>query len=172
MDWMRASLGSILVAGLALAGPAAAENPKEIGSFGSWRAMTFDEEGKRGCYIISLPQRMEGAYKSRGDVYALVTHRPEEQSFGVVSVVAGYTYKDASEVTVDIDGQVFSLFTNKNMAWAFDENDAELVAAMKKGAGMLIRGMSSRGTETMDTYSLKGFTRAYKAIAEACNAPQ
>ena len=34
---------------------------------------------------------------------------------------------------------------------------------------MIVRGISSRGTNTKDTYSLKGFSAAYKAIKKVCN---
>ena len=33
---------------------------------------------------------------------------------------------------------------------------------------MVVRGVSSRGTQTTDTYSLSGFTAAYRAINTAC----
>ena len=46
--------------------------------------------------------------------------------------------------------------------------DAKLVQSMIRGADMVVQGTSSRGTLTTDTYSLKGFTAAYKAINKAC----
>ena len=39
---------------------------------------------------------------------------------------------------------------------------------MKKGNRMVVKGTSSRGTLTTDTFSLKGFTKAYGAIGKAC----
>jgi hypothetical protein len=86
--------------GLAITAAAWAQNPKAIGNFGNWQALTFEENGKAGCYVIAEPDRKEGAYSSRGQVYALVTHRPSDKSFDVVTVMAGYTYKPGSEVTV------------------------------------------------------------------------
>jgi hypothetical protein len=35
---------------------------------------------------------------------------------------------------------------------------------------MVIKGTSSRGTLTTDTYSLAGFTAAYNAIEQACKS--
>jgi len=43
-----------------------------------------------------------------------------------------------------------------------------LVGAMKAGIEMTIRGTSARGTETLDTYSLRGFTAAYNEAVTAC----
>ena len=39
---------------------------------------------------------------------------------------------------------------------------------MKRGRIMTASGTSSRGTKTVDTYSLKGFTAAYNTIGTDC----
>ena len=90
---------------------------------------------------------------------------------GEVGFTAGYTYKESSDAVVEIDGKKFTLFTHKDSAWASDaKSDKALVQAMMKGKRMIIRGTSVRGTKTVDTYSLIGFTRAYKAIGKACKS--
>jgi hypothetical protein len=69
-----------------------------------------------------------------------------------------------------IDGKQFSLFTDDDTAWGGDAKvDSALVAAMKAGATMIVKGTSARGTLTTDTYSLAGFTAAHKAIDKACD---
>ena len=157
------------VLGLGAAGLVAAENSREIGSFGKWIALTFEDDGKPGCYVIAEPDGKEGKYASRGKVYALVTHRPADKELDVVTVIAGYTFKDESTVTLQIGVQTFELVTAEGMAWADDEDDPKIVEAMKKGEDMVIKGVSSRGTETTDSYSLSGFTKAYNAIGKACD---
>ena len=129
----------------------------------------YKENGKNVCYIASTPKRDEGKYTKRGDIYAVVTHRPGEQSFDVVNVVAGYTYKTESKAVVKIGKQTFNLYTQDDKAWTLTpQDDAKLVAAMKRGERMIIDGVSSRGTQTKDTYSLRGFMRAYTAISAKC----
>lgn len=162
-----------LIAGFAFATSVRAETPMQIGDFGNWQALTFQEDGNTGCYMLSSPDRMEGAYKSRGEVYALVTHRPAENTRDVVTIIAGYAYQPESEVTLQIGGQKFQLFTHKDGAWAPDaEQDRALVDAMKGGSTMTVSGVSARGTETTDTYSLTGFSKAYNAINNACGLGQ
>jgi len=162
-----------LAAGLVLAAPARAQSPTQIGDFGNWQALTFEEGGNTGCYMLSSPDRMEGAYKSRGEVYALVTHRPAENTRDVVTIIAGYPYKPESEVTVKVGGEKFKLFTHEGTAWAPDpEQDRALVDAMKNGSTMTVSGVSARGTKTTDTYSLTGFSKAYSAINDACGLSQ
>ncbi|MGH6928765.1 MAG: invasion associated locus B family protein, partial [Dongiaceae bacterium] len=149
---------AVWVVGALIGSPAVAQNPRPIGSYGDWQALTFEEGGKSGCYVIAEPTRKEGNYTSRDDVYALVTHRPADDKVNVFTVIAGYTYQNESTVTLEVGDEKFSLKTNENTAWASDEDDPRIVDALKKGTGMVVRGVSSRGTETTDTYSLTGFT--------------
>ncbi len=151
-------------------GPAAAQNVEPIGSAGKWRAFTFLEDGKTVCYISSEPEKTEGDYKVRGEVHALVTHRPALDSRDVVSLIAGYPLKPDADIVVTIDRkQKFTLFAEKETAWAPDEKtDRALVRAMVRGGTMVVEGTSSRGTKTKDTYSLSGFGKMYQAIGQAC----
>ena len=146
-----------------------AEDPTFVGTFSDWSAFTQPQDGAKICYVGGIPKKEEGDYQRRGDTYTLVTHRPKDNVKGELSVEAGYTYKPDSEVELDIDGTTFRLFTKDGNAWAYTRDaDKALVAAMKKGRQMIIRGTSSRGTLTTDTYSLKGFTAAIRAIDKAC----
>ncbi len=151
--------------------PALAQTPDDglIDVFGDWSAFAIKENGQPVCYLGSEPQKSVGKYSKRGDVLILVTHRPREPSVGVVSLQAGYTYKPGSEVTFTIGGFSQNLFTNGGHGWAYDSKaDKALVRAMKSGSKLIARGVSSRGTKTTDTFSLKGFTAAYKAASRAC----
>ena len=159
----------IVVLGLAVSSAALAADPKKIGTFDAWRAFSFGDGGSKVCYMHAVPQNSEGDYTQRGDTYIQVTHRPAEKTVNVVNVVAGYSYKPGSEAEVEIDGNKHMLFTNGDGAWARDgKTDAALVAAMKAGNTMIVRGTSTRGTLTIDGYSLKGFTAAHNAIDKAC----
>jgi hypothetical protein len=160
----------LTLSALALAPLAAAQNVEPIGEAGKWRAFTFLEEGKKVCYMSAEPDKSEGDYKSRGEIHALVTHRPALQSRDVVSLIAGYALKPDADIMVTIDRkQKFALFPDKETAWAPDDKtDRALVRAMVKGSTMVVEGVSSRGTKTKDTYSLAGFGRMYQAISQAC----
>ena len=115
--------------------------------------------------MASQPTKAEGNYSQRGDIYVIITHRPGEGTRDEVSVVAGYPYKKDSTVEMKIGDLKKTLFTQDDAAWAADkETDQELVQAMIRGHSMVVKGTSSRGTLTTDSYSLLGFTKAHKAI--------
>ncbi len=163
-------LGLLALAAVLAAGqPALGQEVKTLASHGRWQAYAFDENGQKACYIASRPVKDEGKYTKRGKIYAIVAHRPAEKTRDEVSLNAGYTFKKESRVRVSIDGRDFTLFPHEETAWVpSSEGDRALVAAMKAGKTMVVQGTSARGTDTKDTYSLVGFTKAYRAIAKAC----
>jgi len=148
----------------------AAGESQVLGEYGDWTAYYYQEGKNPVCYLVSTPKKDEGKYTRRGDIYAVVTHRPADKTFGVINFVAGYKYKPNTRVTVKI-GTVNTdkLFVDGDKAWAISEDvDARLVDAMKKYEKMIVHGTSSKGTKTKDTYSLKGFAKAYRAISAKC----
>lgn len=169
MKTIRLPFLPVLLFCLAVLAPAYAQETKLIGSFGDWEAYQESEGGKIVCYIGSEPKKSMGKYKTRGDAYVLVTHRPAEKTTHVVSVKAGYTFQNGSEVDVAIGNQNFRLFTDAGHAFAYDKKaDKDMGKAMARGAKMIVKGISSRGTKTTDIYSLIGFSAALKAIGKAC----
>ncbi|MEQ8388817.1 MAG: invasion associated locus B family protein [Alphaproteobacteria bacterium] len=169
-----AAIAMALLAGLVATGARAAA-PTFIGMFGAWAAYEAEVSGNDGagrvCYIASEPYEDEGNYTRRGDIFAQVSHWPGRNGgvTGEVSFIAGYTYEEGSTVEVTVGGRAFKLFTQNNKAWLASQADEEaLVQAMIRGTDMVVTGTSSRGTLTTDTYSLKGFTAAYRKISEAC----
>ncbi len=157
-----------LLAGLScLAGEAFAQSV--VDNFGDWTVFKDGKGKSKVCYMASEPKKETGKYKSRGDSYVMVTSRPAEKSRDVFELRAGYAYKKGSEATVRIGSRVFTLFTDGGTAWAYEARiDRALSRAMIGGRDMVITGFSGRGTKTVDTYSLTGFTAAYRAMNKAC----
>ncbi|MBL4613809.1 MAG: hypothetical protein JKY27_02890 [Magnetovibrio sp.] len=137
---------------------------------GDWQAIRELENGKPVCVMSAGPEKSVGKYTKRGTVLAIISHRPKEKRFGEVAFQAGYTFKKWAKATATIDAKKsFKLFTQGGHAWAMDTKaDKQLVKAMRAGHKLVIKGTSSRGTLTTDTYSLKGFSANWKAISKAC----
>ena len=145
-------------------------NLKNLGTFGDWTAYTYHDEMGRICYMASEPTKSTGKYSKRDDVFLMVTHRPSEKAFNVVNTVAGYTYRKGSKPTLAIDNKkAITLVSHEDTAWAKDrKTDDQLVEQMKAGSVGVLKGTSKRGTNTTDTFSFKGFSKAYDKISEAC----
>ena len=145
--------------------------PKLVDEFTDWMLYTFENEQGRVCYIASVPTKEDGNYTRRGPAAVLVAKLPlqAEGENEQVSVQPGYGYLDGSMADVTIGTSKFALFTDGEHAWATTaEDDRKLIAEMRRGAEMLVKGTSVKKTYSLDTYSLRGFTAAYTAMKEAC----
>ena len=165
---MRLSLAVIAIA-LSFSGSAFAQEVKVLGTFGKWIAQTYQENGQPVCFMSVKPDSSEGGNKARGDVLFMVTHRPSEQAFDVISVVSGYQYQPDSDAGVTVNGKRFNLFTNGERAWARDnQTDKAIVQLMIMANTVSVRGTPNKGGQTTDVFPLTGFTAAHKAISDTC----
>ncbi len=164
------ALALAIIATMAATGVAAlAAPPKSIGSFRDWTAYVRTEGGEKQCYITTEPKSTSPRGVRRGEVNLLVTNWPARNIRNQVSVITGYTYKKGSTVKATIGSRNFDLFTSGNRAWLYDSReDTAMVRAMVRGSRLVVEGVSSRNTATVDRYSLSGFTAASKASREAC----
>lgn len=148
--------------------PYARAEVKVLGNFDDWDAAVSTEGKTKVCYAASKPEKTAGDYKKRGRPSVLVAHWPGKKQWSVITINAGYKFKDKSEVVLKIGGDDFRLFTDGESAWAYKGDDAKIAKAMKAGASMQVIGVSAKGTRTNDTYSLKGISKAIEAIDKAC----
>ena len=139
-----------------------------IGAYNDWKAHSYQEPEGKVCNMWSRPIKSEPSNVRRGDIYAFITHRPALKSWSAVSFQMGYPLKTSEEVSLQIGNQKFRLIVEGEAAFADEADDAKIAAAMRRGNRMVVRGVSTRGTRTIDTYSLSGVTAATKALNKAC----
>lgn len=147
------------------------ESTNVVATHGDWTV--FSASNPKECWAVSPPKKTvntrngEPAEVQRGDIRLYVAYRPGAQ--GEVSFTGGYPFAPDSTVDVTIGGQSFSLFTEGENAWTGSANDdAKLITALRGGADAVVSGRSSRGTKTVDTFSLIGITAATDRAKEAC----
>ena len=159
----------LLLAGLFLSTQAHAAGFEFLGPQGDWDVFANKKAKASVCYIASVPTKASHE-KKRGDIYVLVTRRKDEGFKDVVSFHQGYPLKAKKDVMVSIGKSNFKLFGSDETAWTYEaKDDAALVKMMKAGATMTVKGTSTRGTDTTDTYSLKGISAALKELKKACS---
>jgi invasion associated locus B (IalB) protein len=147
-----------------------AGTPSErLGGAGAWSAYTYSEKSGKVCYVAGEPARTEPPGAKRKHPLVMVTHRPGEKIANVVSFAEGYPLKEGSDVSLDIGGATFELFTKGDTAWARTaELDKSIVEAMAKGKQAIAKGMPQKGPATTDTYSLAGFAQTLALIDKVC----
>lgn len=164
---------ALIAAGLmaALAAPAFAADSKLLGSEGDWSA--FGGSNPKECWAVSPPKSTKNTKDgkevqvTRSDIRLYIAYRPGSE--GEISFQGGYPFAPDSTVQVDIGGQKYKLFTQGENAWAGSPaDDKKLISALRAGSSAVITGKSSRGTQTQDTFSLKGITAMTNKARETC----
>ena len=121
------------------------------------------------CYIGSSPIKSDlPETKKRGDNYILV-YKIIGSEENIIQIEAGYKYNLDKKINVKIDNANFDFYSTEDSsetAWAND--DKKVIYAMKKGLELTLTGVSTRGTITNDTYTLKGFTNAVNLLNNDC----
>src|SRR5438309_8840925 len=127
-----------------------AGNPAErLGGSDAWTAYVYSEKSGKVCYLAGEPKKSEPAGGKRKRPLAMITHRPGEKVANVVSFVEGHPLREGSEVSLDIGGAKFDLFTKGDSAWARTaELDKAIVEAMAKGKQAVVRGTPQKGPAT------------------------
>ncbi|WP_367192640.1 invasion associated locus B family protein [Amorphus sp. 3PC139-8] len=149
---------------------AQSSKPTLLQQYSDWEVYTYDGQNGKICYALSKPKDIQPSDRDHGDVFFFVSSRPQEGVKGETSILVGYTFKENSSVSVDVDGQKFTMFTKGDGAWM--ENPAQestLLNAMRAGRAMSVSGQSSRGTDTSYRFSLSGVTAATNRLNEVCN---
>ena len=134
----------------------------------------FAEAKPKECWGVSSPKQSvntrDGKPVSvkRSDVLLFVTFRPG-QAGGQTSFTGGYPFATGSKVTLNVDGTKFDLSADGEWAWAEnDDADAKVLAALQKGSSAVLTAHSAKGTQTEDTFSLRGFTAAMTEAGSRC----
>ncbi|MGB8399167.1 MAG: invasion associated locus B family protein [Bradyrhizobium sp.] len=156
-----------------VAAPAAAggAEPTLIGQFGTWGAYTATPNGKKVCFALAKPSssKTNPPNRPRDPAYAFVSTRPAEKVANEVSIMIGYTLKPGSESTLEVGGAAYSMYTQGDGLWIRNAAEEErMVDAMRKSADVTVKGLSAKGTETTDTFSLKGLAQALDRLAQDC----
>lgn len=145
--------------------------PQQIGVFDDWVGYSYDASDSKVCYVSSTPKSTEPKNVKRDPAFFLVTNMPGRKPpvKGEVSTIIGYPFKEGQPVKLTIDDKSYEMFSKGDTAWVDTGTDKKIVAAMKSGKSLKVKGTSWRGTTTEDTYSLSGISAALAAIDKACN---
>jgi hypothetical protein len=157
------------------ANPAAAvagnAEPTLIGQFGTWGAYTATPKGKKICFALAKPSssKTNPPNRPRDPAYAFVSTRPAEKVINEVSIMIGYALKPGSESTLEVGGASYAMYTQGDGLWIKNAAEEErMVDAMRKASDAVVKGVSAKGTETTDTFSLKGLAQALDRLAQDC----
>ncbi|MEM6489717.1 MAG: invasion associated locus B family protein [Pseudomonadota bacterium] len=174
---MAAALAAAL-AGLAVVMPlaAAAVSADRVDAKRDWSIFEATIDGQKVCWVVTQPTASaafnngESVEVRRGDIFLMVAVYPNDQIDSEVMFMAGYPIQAGSKVETKVGDATFTMYPDGENAWLQSkEEDARVVSAFRGGAEAEVRGVSTRGNTTVDTFSLFGFTAALSAARTRCS---
>ena len=145
--------------------------PTLIGQYGTWGAYTATPNGRKVCFALAKPSssKTNPPNRPRDPAYAFVSTRPAEKVVNEVSIMIGYALKPGSESALEVGGSSYAMYTQGDGLWIKNAAEEEqMVNAMRKSAEVTVKGVSAKGTETTDVFSLKGLSQALDRLAQDC----
>ena len=150
--------------------PLKAEELKEIGKYKDWQTMVLVEPTGTVCFAQSSPV-LQAPKKNKRDARLFVSFRPSEKIKDEISASPGYEFnKNNSVIATSGKNKIKFDIIQQEFAWIADKKiEKKMVKMMKKGSRIMIKGYNQKGSQTIDHYSLLGFTKAYNAAKTACS---
>jgi|TARA_A100001015_G_scaffold41212_1_gene45073 invasion protein IalB len=155
---------------LSLLAQSSADEIKKIGKFKDWEAMVVTEATGKVCFAQSSPI-LQAPKSNKRDAKLFIAFRPGEKIINEVSVTAGYEFNKNNSITAASGKNKFKFdIKEQGFAWIADTKiENRMIKRMKKGSRIMITGYNQKGSQTIDHYSLLGFTKAYNATKKACS---
>jgi hypothetical protein len=145
--------------------------PKLLGQYGEWGAYSATPGGKKICFAIAKPTSSATVPpgRPRNPSYMFISTRPADKVVNEVSIIIGYPFKPSTEATADVGSTSFALYTQQDGAWIKNASDeAHMIEAMRAGQSAVVKGVSAKGTQSTDTFALKGLSQALDRTGQEC----
>ena len=147
-----------------------ANEVKRIGKYKDWESMVVMEPSGKVCFAQSSPILQSPKSNNKRDAKLFISFRPTDKIIDEVSVTAGYEF-NSNTVTAQSGKNKFKFdIKEQGFAWIADNKiEFRMIKRMKKGSRIMITGYNQKGSQTIDHYSLLGFTKAYNSSKKACS---
>ena len=142
---------------------------RKIGKYKDWESMVVMEANGKVCFAQSSPI-IQAPKSNKRDAKLFIAFRPADKIVDEVSVTAGYEF-NSNTVTAQSGKNKFKFdIKEQGFAWIADNKiEFRMIKRMKKGSRIMITGYNQNGSQTIDHYSLLGFTKAYDVTKKACS---
>ena len=149
---------------------ATAEEVKKIGKFKDWETIVLKNDSQLVCFAQSKPV-LQSPKNNPREARLFVTFRPNEKIIDEISITSGYQYNNKNSVIAKSGKNKYKFdISQDNFAWLADnKKEKKMIKVMKKGSRIMITGYNQNGSQTIDHYSLLGFTKAYGSAKKNCS---
>ena len=148
----------------------AEENLKSLGKFKDWESFVLSQDGNKVCFAQSTPLIRAPKKLKRDPSRLFVTFRPAEKITDEVSTTSGYEYNSQNSIIASSGKSKYKFdIAQDDFAWiSSNKIEKRIIKRMKKASRIMVTGYNKSGSQTIDHYSLMGFTKAYNAAKKSC----
>ena len=143
---------------------------KKLGKYKDWETIVFIDGENKVCFAQSIPI-LQAPKNSNRDARLFVSFRPKDKISDEISITSGYEYNKQNSIIAKSGKSKYKFdIAQENFAW-ISENKTEkkLIKTLKKGSRIMVTGYNKSGSQTIDHYSLLGFTKAYNSAKKNCS---
>ena len=150
--------------------PLNAQEIKKIGKFKDWETIVVTSETAKLCFAQSKPVLQSPKNNAR-EARLFISFRPIEKISDGISITSGYEYNVQNVILAKSGKNKIKFDISKdNFAWITNNKvEKKMISVMKKGSRIMITGYNKTGSQTIDHYSLMGFTKAYNSAKKNCS---
>ena len=143
---------------------------KKIGKFKDWETMVITEQTGKVCFAQSVPV-LQAPKSNLREARMFVSFRPGEKISNEISITGGYEFNNKNSITAKSGKSKYKFdIAQEGFAWIADNKlENKMIKTMKRGSRIMITGYNQKGSQTIDHYSLLGFTKAYNAAKTSCS---
>ena len=146
-----------------------AEEVKKMGKHKDWETYIIKSDSGKVCFAQSKPV-LQAPKTNQRDARLFITFRPNEKIKNEISITAGYVFNKKNSILA-VSGKNKYKFdiSQEGFAWIADNKiEKKMIKTMKKGSRIMVTGFNKSGSQTIDHYSLLGFTKAYNIAKKNC----
>jgi len=147
-----------------------AEEVKKMGTHKDWETYIVKSNSGKVCFAQSKPV-LQSPKKNIRDARLFISFRPAENITNEISITSGYKYNNKNSISAASGKNKYKFdIVQESFAWMTSNKlEKKMIKTMQKGSRIMVTGYNQKGSQTIDHYSLLGFTKAYKATKANCS---
>ena len=146
-----------------------AEELKKIGKSKDWETLVLIKDEGLTCFAQTKPL-LQSPKADKREARLFVSFRPSDKVADEISTTSGYEFNSQNSILAKSGKKKYKFdIVQDSFAWiSSNKVEKKMIKTMKKGSRIMITAYNKSGSQTIDHYSLLGFTKAYNIAKKSC----
>ncbi len=146
-----------------------AEELKKISKSKDWETLVLIKDNELTCFAQTKPV-LQSPKTNKREARLFVSFRPNDKITDEISTTSGYEFNSQNSILATSGKKKYKFdIAQDGFAWiSSNKVEKKMIKAMKKGSRIMVTAYNKSGSQTIDHYSLLGFTKAYNTAKKSC----